>query len=174
MICVKPRAVPSSLMTSGRPTTARISSAAMTRNSLNRSAAFHVNPAMAKILCISNQINHGWTQMHTDENRNHALKFIRVYPCPSVIENHFLPPSSDDNFSSALDKSTGSGASVLGAVFSDGGAGAVGCASAASLLSSTFGVALSAAGLAATGCVCGSDNFSKTLSRSEEHTSELQ
>src|ERR1039458_5408231 len=102
--------------------------------------------------------------MHTDENRNHALKFFRVYPCPSVVENHFLPPSSDDNFSCAFAKSTGFGASVFGADFSGCGAGAVGCTSAASLLSSTFVVALSAAGLAATGGVCGNDNFSKTLS----------
>ena len=52
MICVNPRAVPSSLITSGRPTTAANSNTAMTRNSLNRSAAFQVNQAMAKILCI--------------------------------------------------------------------------------------------------------------------------
>src|ERR1700733_4077775 len=107
MICVKPCAVPSSLMTSGKPTTARINNAAMTRNNLNRSAAFHVNQQMAKIFCIF-KLNQ--PRMDTDKHRferNLLQQFICVNPCPSVAKNHFLFPSSDDNFSSALDKSSG-------------------------------------------------------------------
>ena len=42
-------------MMSGNPTTASTSSTAMTRKSLNRSAAFQVNPAMAKIFCIESK-----------------------------------------------------------------------------------------------------------------------
>ena len=52
-------------MTSGKPTTARINNAAMTRNKLNRSAAFHVNHEMARILCINIQK----PQMDTDETQ---------------------------------------------------------------------------------------------------------
>jgi len=43
-ICVNPRAVPSSWITIGKPTTAASNNAAMTRNSRNRNAAFQVKP----------------------------------------------------------------------------------------------------------------------------------
>src|ERR1700733_14785494 len=135
MICVKPCAVPSSLMTSGKPTTARINNAAMTRNNLNRSAAFHVNQQMAKIFCIF-KLNQ--PRMDTDKHRferNLLQQFICVNPCPSVAKNHFLFPSSDDNFSSALDKSSGfiSGAGLVSGIFVS-----VGCVNASSFLSSSL------------------------------------
>ena len=64
MIWMKPCAVPSSLITSGRPTTVMSNSTAITKNSLNRNAAFQVNPAMARILCTVPKwawmVDYGW------------------------------------------------------------------------------------------------------------------
>ena len=77
-----------------------------------------------------------------------------------MIKNHFGFPSSDDNFSSALDKSAGF-ASDTGAGFASDGAVALAIVS--SFLSSIFG----AAGVGVVmGCAagCGSDSFSRTFS----------
>ena len=77
--------------------------------------------------------------------------------------SHFGFPSSDDNFSSAFDKSTGfdSGVGLASGIFVS-----VGCVNASSFLSSNF-FSTTGAEIFVSGTVCadcGSDNFSKTFS----------
>src|ERR1700719_1043763 len=76
-------------------------------------------------------------QMDTNKEFGAAVFPHLCFICENLWLNHFFP-SSDDNFSSAFDKSTGFSGSIFCADFSGDETGSFIFASAASFFSSTF------------------------------------